>query len=256
MSSGSVTAYLTVIMISLLPTSIYLVRYFAEPGFPWHEYITLVMGYYAGFAILLIVPIDIASVVSDRLSTETNAEGDSTRYDYDLHTISKCYNVFFTMVLILSNVILVYQEYYVTDGYFTEKGKHLSSFKRMAIDMILPVIAGCIVLGIVIGQGIVPANGDALKLAAIIVTNTVYETALMFLIAYALIEFPRSIWDQSNNEKYLLKLQSKAAGQFADISDANLSVSLVVADVSKQICLHQLIFPGVLSDHINHRNFE
>jgi hypothetical protein len=233
MSQGSVAAYLTVMTVGLLPSCIYLVRYYAEPGFPWHEYITLTLGYYAGFAILLIVPIDIAFSIIDRRSTDSNLDGDSTRYVYDLHVLSKCYNVFFTMVLILSNVVLVYQEYYVTDGYFTEKGKHISSFKRMSFDMLPPAVVGCIILGVIIGQGVVPADGEALKLAAVIVTNTVYEFMLMFLLAYALVEFPRSIWNQSNLEKYLGQMQSKAAGQFADISDANLSVSLVVSDVLK-----------------------
>jgi AcrR family transcriptional regulator len=76
-------------------------------------------------------------------------------------------------------------------------------------------------------------NADALKLAAIIVTNTVYETFLMFLIAYALIEYPRSIWCQSNLDLYLQQVQNKAAAEFKDISDTKLEVSLVVASVLK-----------------------
>ena len=76
-------------------------------------------------------------------------------------------------------------------------------------------------------------NADALKLAAIIVTNTVYETFLMFLIAYALIEYPRSIWSQSNLDVYLQQVQNKAAAEFKDISETKLEVSLVVASVLK-----------------------
>lgn len=73
----------------------------------------------------------------------------------------------------------------------------------MCIDMALPSIAGVIILGamilsreslcvdlivyfssigILLGQKVVPNNADALKLAAIIVTNTVYELGLMFLL--------------------------------------------------------------------------
>ena len=95
------------------------------------------------------------------------------------------------------------------------------------------VVAGLIILGILLGQNIVGNNADALKLAAIIVTNTVYETFLMFLIAYALIEYPRSIWSQSNLDLYLQQVQNKAAAEFKDISDTKLEVSLVVASVLK-----------------------
>ena len=95
------------------------------------------------------------------------------------------------------------------------------------------VAAGLIILGILLGQNIVGNNADALKLAAIIVTNTVYETFLMFLIAYALIEYPRSIWSQSNLDLYLQQVQNKAAAEFKDISETKLEVSLVVASVLK-----------------------
>jgi len=95
------------------------------------------------------------------------------------------------------------------------------------------VVAGLIVLGILLGQKIVGSNAEALKLAAIIVTNTVYEAFLMFLIAYALIEYPRSLWAKSNLDNFLLITQTKAASEFKDISDFQLSVSLAVSDVLK-----------------------
>ena len=40
---------------------------FAEKDFPWHSYITLVIGYFVGFGIILVVPIDISSVIQVRL---------------------------------------------------------------------------------------------------------------------------------------------------------------------------------------------
>lgn len=55
----------------------------------------------------------------------------------------------------------------------------------------------------------------------------------MFLLGYALVEFPRSIWQQSNLDGYLLRTQIKAASDFKDISEAQLSVSLAVSDVLK-----------------------
>ena len=230
--SGSLTAYLTIIFLALVPISLRLVRYYAEPNFPIHSYITLFIGYYSAFAILLLVPIDIAVIQNDRQSTE-NASEQNSNYNDNLDTLATAYNVFFTVVLIFANVVLVYQEYYVTDGYFTEKDKIISSFKRMCWDIVIPLIAGLIILGIVIGQGVVGSSVTALKLAAVIVTNTVYETLLMFLLGFALIEFPRSFWNESNLDNYLTVLQTKAAAQFANINETQLSVSLCASDVLK-----------------------
>ncbi len=113
MTGNIIKPYLGVIMTSLIPYVIYLVVYYAEPGFPWHTYITLVIGYYASFGILLLVPIDIASIVIDRRSTES---GNDANYDFDVDTLSAAYDTFFTIILILGSFVLGFEEYYNTDG--------------------------------------------------------------------------------------------------------------------------------------------
>lgn len=108
----------------------------------------------------------------------------------------------------------------------------ISTLKRMLWDNGPGVIAGGIVLAIILGQNLV-ASTDALMLAAVIVTNTVYETFLMFLLGYALIEYPREIWNCSDLDKYLLRVQQRASAEFKSIQEAQLSVSLCVSDVLK-----------------------
>lgn len=103
----------------------------------------------------------------------------------------------------------------------------------MVIDTILGVIAGVIILSILIAKKVVDNNASALELSAVIVTNTIYETILMFLLGYGLVEFPRSLWLNSSLDGYLLKIQNKASYEFKNISDAQLNVSLVVSDVIK-----------------------
>ncbi|KAJ1392925.1 hypothetical protein B484DRAFT_408350, partial [Ochromonadaceae sp. CCMP2298] len=124
-----VTVYLAIMMGLLIPTVIFIVVYYAEPGFPWHTYVTVFLGYYASFAILLLVPIDIAAVVFDRLNTET----DSLAYAADRDLLSLWYNIFFTMLLILGSFVMVFEEYYNSDGYTTWTAKTWSSTKRMVI---------------------------------------------------------------------------------------------------------------------------
>lgn len=55
----------------------------------------------------------------------------------------------------------------------------------------------------------------------------------MFLLGYSFVEYPRSIWIQSEVEWHLLQTQQRAAAQFKAITDAQLSVSLAVSDVLK-----------------------
>ena len=111
--STSVEVYLGIILFFLFPMCIFIVIYYAEPGFPFRTYCTCVLGYYASFGILLIVPIDIASVVFDRLSKNI---GDSPSYDADNNALSSVYNTFFTMVLILGSFVLILEEYFNSDG--------------------------------------------------------------------------------------------------------------------------------------------
>jgi len=109
----TILVYMSVILFLLFPMVVIIVWYYAEPGFPWHSYVTLVMGFYAAFAILLLVPIDIAIIQRDRSSTDL---GSDPQYSYDMHTLSDAYDTFFTMVIIFGSFVLIFEEYYNTDG--------------------------------------------------------------------------------------------------------------------------------------------
>ena len=113
MPTVAVGGYLGVIYFSLFFFCIFIVWYYADAGFPWHTYITLVIGYYATFGILLLVPVDIASCVIDRRS---DAVGVYQPYTDDVNTLSAAYDTFFTLVLIMGSVVLVFEEYFNTDG--------------------------------------------------------------------------------------------------------------------------------------------
>lgn len=115
MSTQSVSAYLAVMLISMFLLSLYLVVHFAESQFPWHTYVTLTLGYYATFSILLLVPIDIASAVIERRTSSLQTDN---AYDENFNVISVAYNTFFVAILILGSFILVFEEYYNSDGKF------------------------------------------------------------------------------------------------------------------------------------------
>jgi len=61
----------------------------------------------------LLVPIDIAAVVVDRRSTTV---GNDSAYTDNQNVLSTAYDAFFTIILILGSFVLVFEEYYNTDG--------------------------------------------------------------------------------------------------------------------------------------------
>ena len=55
----------------------------------------------------------------------------------------------------------------------------------------------------------------------------------MFLLGYGLVQYPRSLWMQSDLDYFLLRTQMRASSDFKAIAESQLSVSLVVSDVMK-----------------------
>ena len=231
-TSEDIVAYLSTLLTFLLGLCALIVFRFAETGFPWHSYITLTIGYFVAFGIIILVPIDIATVIFDRKSTLTEAEGDSV-YENNRAEISTAYATFFNTILIFGSFVLVFEEYYNTDGFFTVGSKMWSSFKRMMIDTIAGIVVGVIILIVLIHENVVSADGEALQLAAVIVTNTIYEFFLMFLLGYGLVAFPAMVWYDADYKYKFERIQLMAASNFVDIQDSQLNISLEVANALK-----------------------
>lgn len=110
MAGANVPAYVVIIFLMTLVGSIYLVFKYAEKGFPRMTYVTCSIGYFCTFGMLLVVPIDLAAVIIDRRNNSENS------YHNDIQTLVSVYNSVFIPILILSNIVLVFEEYYNTDG--------------------------------------------------------------------------------------------------------------------------------------------
>lgn len=123
-----IPGYLGFMYTFLMIVCIVIVVYYAEPGFPWHTYLTLIIGYFCSFGVLLLVPIDIAVVIVDRRSTFPS--NDPT-YNNHVKTLSAAYSTFFTIILIFGSFVLVFEEYYNTDGEWIPKFCDLNSLCYM-----------------------------------------------------------------------------------------------------------------------------
>lgn len=226
----SVNEYFGILFTAIAIYCVWLVFHYAEPGFPWHSYITTIVGYFASFALLIVVPFDIAVSITFRNSESYNV---CEYYDYYNGYLVSIYHVLFLIVLIMGSFVLSIEEYYNTDGYFTVLTKLASTLYRFTFDIIIMIIFGLIILGILIKEKVLSSNSDTLVLVAIIVTNTVYETFLVTMLGIGLVELPRTFWLRGNLEYSLLRQQMKAASAFASLRESELSISLAVSDVLK-----------------------
>jgi LMBR1-like membrane protein len=230
-SQGQVEQYVGIVVPILICLCVYIAHYYAEPEFPWITYVFVITGYFCALGILFTVPPDIAGVICDRQISEDTSSVVS--YDANITEMDGLYNVLFLVILILGSAVLPFLEYYDTDGYFTVGSRTWNACKRMLYDDVVGIVAGVIVLGVLVGLKVVPADANAIELAAIIVTNVIYETFLMILLGYGLVELPRSYWMEGNLDLVLKRAQMRAYTDFRNLADAQVAVGLIVADVMK-----------------------
>lgn len=233
MDDTAVVVYIGITFSFIFVIVVLIFLYYSETStFPWHSYITQGMGYFATFGIFFMMPMDIACTISDRYSTTSSlTPGGDARYNEDIRNMSIVYNVFFMSIQVLNSFVLLLEEYYNTDGYFTPIDRFINSLKRILLDNAPAIVVGIIACIVLFAQKIIVVNYDALMLVVVIVTNSMNQIIIMFVLGYALIEYPRSLWAASNLEDELLRLQVKASMLFKELLDAQLTISITVADV-------------------------
>ena len=204
---------------------------YSEAGIPWHTYLTVFSCLLSSYAILLIVPLDVGVVIQDRKNTDP--DNYISNYQDNLDLLRPIYKTFYIILTILANVVLIFEETYNSDGYFNPKDKFKSAIRRYVTQNGPYAIAGLIVLGILIGEKILPSDGNALLFSIIIISNTLNLFALMFVLGYGLVAYPLMVWQSASSQTSLLKAQQHAAAQFKRLNDISVEVSQLVANVKK-----------------------
>jgi len=220
--------YLIVVFILLFLVCCFVVTGYAGPDFPFHTKISTCLGYFVSFGILLVIPIDIATVVIGRRDNAQSTLSTVT------HVLKDTYNALFIISLVLGNFWLCLEEYYNTDGYFTVLSRLWNSTKRFLFDTVIMAIVGLIVMGIFIhyktfGSG----NASAVMGAAQLITNIMYQFFLTLLLSFGLVQFPLSFWRASNLDKWYEMTMLQLSHDVKGINDAQLDASLAVSDVLK-----------------------
>jgi hypothetical protein len=229
-SNLNVDAYLGVIDVILVFCVLWILIYYPARNTPWHTYLTVFICYYASFGILLIVPIDLASTVLSRRSEKADAY---TSYRDNIEDLLPQYTTYYVVVTILANFVLVFQENFNVDGYIGFLDRVKSTCWTMALKYGAFLVIGVIVLAILLGTNVIENSSSAVLLAVVLMSNTLNLFLLVFLLGYALIAFPRSLWDSANLDGELSRAQARAAAQFANLNDLTVEQSQTVADVRK-----------------------
>lgn len=222
----NVSAYLSTMWLFLGGISTYIIwKYGNHKIFPWHSYPTIWLQYFCAIGIILLVPLDVSVTIIGRYR--------QNYYFSNINTIIDMYLSLYWPTLVLSNVILVFQELYNGSGYFTFKTKLKDLIMQTFYQIIFGIIFGSIFFGILVGKHVIPASMDAVLLTSVLITNTIGLTFLVFLLGYGLVVFPKIVWMRGNHQEHLKEIQRRACKEYEDMADAKLEISLCVADILK-----------------------
>lgn len=110
----------------------------------------------------------------------------------------------------------------------------------MALQMVAGMVFGAIFFGILVGEGVVKPDGEAVLLTVILISNTCYLLVMTLFIGYGLVALPEHLWEKGNLTRTLNVMEQKAAARYKTLGDTSINVGLVVADVMKtkaEVCV-------------------
>jgi hypothetical protein len=226
---SSTIVYLILLTPCVAWASYKVVEQYAESDTPMYARISLYIGFFTTFEVVLLLPVDIGCTLVLRAEEIRPIN----HYLRDRKAFLDLYENLYMVILFWGNVVMYYLEYYNTDGYFTTGARAASALKRLAIDYVPFIIGGGIGLGALLGLKVCPPTSEGLSTFSKIATNAGYEVFLMFLMGFGLVEFPRLMWAYGTPQKLLQKQQIKAATEFATMMDCQMGLAKHVADALK-----------------------
>lgn len=221
--------YLIIAFILCTLTSIHIIwKYANRKVFKWYTYITVTLQYICAFSIIAIIPLDLALTIYGRQSFADK------QYYYECYEIIfNAYLSFYWGTIILSNFVLIFEEQYNSNGFFTTGTKIRNVCKQLSSKIIGTCLCSVIFFGILVGSKTVGPNLKAVLLTSILITNTVWMVFLMLLLGYGLIMFPVDIWKRGNYDSRLKKIQREIAQEFSNITHSYSDIFLCISNIQK-----------------------
>jgi hypothetical protein len=112
-------------------------------------------------------------------------------------------------------------------------GRLVGTGKAIGLQMVGGAIFSAIFFGILVGEGVIQASGDAVLLTMVLLSNTCYLLVMMLFLGYGLVAFPIHLWEKGSLTRELNVMEQKAAARYKTLGEASINMGLVVADVMK-----------------------
>jgi len=196
-------------------TWLFMKRY-AHPKMEWLHYITVFLAYFLGFGGTVFLAVDIALTDEYR---DTKQE--------DSPSMKVIWTTSYWLTWVIAWVIVPILQEYWSAGQFTAREKLRASIKANL--RAIAVGVGVMIL-ILIWVSIKSENPGAVLMA---LSNFYALILIVLLLAYGMVEVPRSFWRSSSPEKQLRHIEFRASDVDMRLYDAEESLKEVMKTVSR-----------------------
>lgn len=225
----NVPGYLASIIIFSITISFYIIwKYANKKVFPFHTYITIYIQYFCAFCVVLIIPLDLALTISGRQTVAKH-----NYYKHNFNTMTEIYLTIYWTTLLFSNIILIFQEQYNSNGFFSIITKIRNTFKKLYLQFLALCLCCGLFFGILVGTHSVKPNFDAVFLTSIVITNTIWMVFLVLLLGYGLIMVPYTFWTKGNFQKRLHKIQNEIAQEFEKVTYSYSDIFICLSNIKQ-----------------------
>jgi len=202
-------------------------KYARRPTFTPDVYVSVWLAFFCSFGILILIPLDLALAITGR------REGEQDGYEENIDDLESIYEILFGFCFFLYTVVIVMQQYFIDSGYFTVKDRLKDGLWQWTKLSLATGILGLIILIIVVAGNHVESGDAVAALTAMVVSvsNTFGLVAIVMLLGYSIVEFPRSLWVASDYHELLHRYEMAFASENRRKQEANLETTQTVADI-------------------------
>ena len=195
-------------------TWLFMKRY-AHHDMEWPHYITVFLAYFLGFGGTVFLAVDVASSYSSRDAKEK-----------DNSSMKIIWTTSYWLTWIIAWVVVPILQEYWSAGQFTAREKLRASVRANLKAICVGVVISILIL---IWVSIKSENPGAVLMA---VSNFYALILIVLLMAYGMVEVPRSFWRSSSPEKQLRHIEFRASDVDMRLYDAEEHLKDIMKRVS------------------------
>lgn len=203
-------------------------KYANRKVFSTYMYFLIFLQFFCSISLVLIIPLDLSLSLYARKSID-----EQNNYNNSYNIIFNTYKCLYWTTTLLGNIVLVFSEEYILNGFFTVWTKIRNTCKKLSIrTVIVCVVCGMFIMILTFAKTI-KLNFNVLFLTSMLITNTTWMTFLMLLMGYGLISYPIDIWKRSNYETRLSLIQKEISLEFELVAKAYANIYMIALNIQE-----------------------